>query len=103
MKKLINDPGDVMRESLAGFAAAHSDILKVSFDPVYVVRADAPVTVYALDEGGELELRPGLTLARPAVLLLGTERAGLARALQDLADVTLARRRSSPGRHPRAA
>ena len=44
MKKLINDPGDVVRESLAGFAAAHSDILKVSFDPVYVVRADAPVT-----------------------------------------------------------
>ena len=44
MKKLINDPQDVMRESLAGFAAAHSEILKVSFDPVYVVRADAPVT-----------------------------------------------------------
>src|SRR6476661_7501629 len=44
MKKLINDPGNVMRESLAGFAAAHSDILKVSFDPLYVVRADAPVT-----------------------------------------------------------
>src|SRR6186997_2099167 len=44
MKKLINDPQDVMRDSLAGFAAAHSDILKVSFDPVYVVRADAPVS-----------------------------------------------------------
>jgi dihydroxyacetone kinase-like protein len=44
MKKLINDPQDVMRESLAGFAEAHSDILKVSFDPVYVVRADAPVS-----------------------------------------------------------
>jgi dihydroxyacetone kinase-like protein len=44
MKKLINDPRDVVRESLAGFAAAHSDILKVSFDPAYVVRADAPVT-----------------------------------------------------------
>jgi len=44
MKKLINDPQDVMRDSLAGFAAAHSDILKVSFDPVYVVRADAPIT-----------------------------------------------------------
>src|SRR4051812_1609781 len=43
MKKLINDPQHVMRDSLAGFAAAHSDILKVSFDPVYVVRADAPV------------------------------------------------------------
>jgi dihydroxyacetone kinase-like protein len=43
MKKLINDPQDVMRESLEGLAAAHSDILKVSFDPTYVVRADAPV------------------------------------------------------------
>ena len=43
MKKLINDPSDAMRESLAGFAEAHSDILKVSLDPVYVVRADAPV------------------------------------------------------------
>src|SRR6186997_1373093 len=43
MKKLINDPQDVMRDSLAGFAAAHSDILKVSFDPVYVVRAGAPI------------------------------------------------------------
>ena len=43
MKKLINDPADVMRESLEGFAAAHSDILKASFDPTYVVRADAPV------------------------------------------------------------
>jgi phosphoenolpyruvate---glycerone phosphotransferase subunit DhaK len=44
MKKLINDPADVVRESLTGFAAAHADILKVCFDPVYVVRADAPVT-----------------------------------------------------------
>src|SRR6188472_1439296 len=44
MKKLINDPQDAMRESLAGFAEAHSDILKVSFDPVYIVRADAPVS-----------------------------------------------------------
>jgi dihydroxyacetone kinase-like protein len=43
MKKLINNPQDAMRESLTGFAAAHADILKVCFDPVYVVRADAPV------------------------------------------------------------
>jgi dihydroxyacetone kinase-like protein len=43
MKKLINDPQDAMRESLAGFGEAHSEILKVNFDPVYVVRADAPV------------------------------------------------------------
>jgi phosphoenolpyruvate---glycerone phosphotransferase subunit DhaK len=43
MKKLINDPENVVRESLAGFAAAHADLVKVRFDPVYVVRADAPV------------------------------------------------------------
>ncbi|MCC7009565.1 MAG: dihydroxyacetone kinase subunit DhaK [Acidobacteria bacterium] len=43
MKKLINDPQNVLRESLEGFAAAHSDILKASFDPTYVVRVDAPV------------------------------------------------------------
>jgi dihydroxyacetone kinase-like protein len=43
MKKLINDPRDAVRESLAGLAAAHSEILKVHFDPVYVVRRDAPV------------------------------------------------------------
>ena len=43
MKKLINDPQDAVRESLAGFARAHADILKVSFDPMYVVRSDAPV------------------------------------------------------------
>jgi len=43
MKKLINDPADIVRESLEGLALAHADILKVSFDPLYVVRADAPV------------------------------------------------------------
>jgi dihydroxyacetone kinase-like protein len=43
MKKLINDPSNVRREFLAGMAAAHADLLKVSLDPVYVVRADAPV------------------------------------------------------------
>jgi dihydroxyacetone kinase-like protein len=43
MKKLINDPQSVVRESLQGLAAAHPDLLRVSFDPVYVVRADAPV------------------------------------------------------------
>ncbi len=43
MKKLINDPANVVAESLAGLALAHSDILRVSFDPAYVVRRDAPV------------------------------------------------------------
>jgi phosphoenolpyruvate---glycerone phosphotransferase subunit DhaK len=43
MKKLINDPRDLRREFLAGMALAHPDILKVSQEPAYVVRADAPV------------------------------------------------------------
>jgi dihydroxyacetone kinase-like protein len=43
MKKLINDPKDVVRESLEGLASAHADILRVSFDPTFVVRRDAPV------------------------------------------------------------
>ena len=43
MKKLINAPDDVVRESLQGVEAAHGDRLRVSYDPAYVVRADAPV------------------------------------------------------------
>jgi dihydroxyacetone kinase-like protein len=43
MKKLINDPQNVPREFLAGLALAHADILKVCLEPVYVVRAGAPV------------------------------------------------------------
>jgi len=43
MKKLINEPADVVRESLQGMAAAHSDQIKVSYDPIFVYRADAPV------------------------------------------------------------
>jgi dihydroxyacetone kinase-like protein len=42
MKKLINEPQNVVRESLAGFALAHPDIVKVCFDPTYVVRSGAP-------------------------------------------------------------
>ena len=43
MKKLINDPANVVAETLAGFQAAHADLVTVHFDPDYVVRADAPV------------------------------------------------------------
>jgi dihydroxyacetone kinase-like protein len=43
MKKLINDPGHVVRESLAGLAAAHADILEVHPDPLYVMRKGAPM------------------------------------------------------------
>lgn len=43
MKKLINNPDDFVRESLAGMAAAHPDLLKVRLDPYLIYRADAPV------------------------------------------------------------
>ena len=43
MKKLINTPDDVLRDALQGVEAAHGDRLRVSYDPAYVVRADAPV------------------------------------------------------------
>jgi phosphoenolpyruvate---glycerone phosphotransferase subunit DhaK len=43
MKKLINRAEDVRREFLAGLALAHPDRLRVSQEPAYVVRADAPV------------------------------------------------------------
>jgi dihydroxyacetone kinase-like protein len=43
IKKLIKDPASLVRESLEGLALAHAGLVRVSFDPVYVVRADAPV------------------------------------------------------------
>lgn len=43
MKKLINRPEDFVRESLVGLAKAHSDLLKVQFEPTFVYRAVAPV------------------------------------------------------------
>jgi dihydroxyacetone kinase-like protein len=54
MKKLINHPDNVVRESLEGFAAAHADLVRVNFDPTYVVRADAPIQgkVGVLSGGG---------------------------------------------------
>ena len=42
MKKFINEPADVVREALAGVAAAHPD-LRVDLTNQIVVRADAPV------------------------------------------------------------
>jgi phosphoenolpyruvate---glycerone phosphotransferase subunit DhaK len=42
LRKLLNDPEAVVRESLAGLAAAHGDILRVDADAQIVVRASAP-------------------------------------------------------------
>jgi len=53
MKKVINDPGDAVKESLAGLAAAHGDILRYDAEAQIVVRADAPVPgKVALVSGG---------------------------------------------------
>ncbi len=43
MKKLINKPEDVVREALQGMEQAHADLIRVFYDPYYIVRADAPV------------------------------------------------------------
>jgi dihydroxyacetone kinase-like protein len=43
MKKLINDPDAVVREALEGIEAAHGDRVRVGYDPMVIVRADAPV------------------------------------------------------------
>jgi phosphoenolpyruvate---glycerone phosphotransferase subunit DhaK len=43
MKKLINAPDAVVREALEGMEAMHGDRLRISYDPAFIVRADAPV------------------------------------------------------------
>ncbi|MTJ08750.1 MULTISPECIES: dihydroxyacetone kinase subunit DhaK [unclassified Anabaena] len=43
MKKLINQPENFVRESLQGMMLAHSDLIKVNYEPTFVYRADAPV------------------------------------------------------------
>jgi dihydroxyacetone kinase-like protein len=53
MKKLINDPANVVREELQGIEAAHPDLVRVAYDPYYITRADAPVQgKVALVSGG---------------------------------------------------
>ncbi len=54
MKKLINRVGDVLDESLAGFAAAHADLVTVSFDPKFVARRSkgGPGKVALISGGG---------------------------------------------------
>jgi dihydroxyacetone kinase-like protein len=53
VKKLINDPANVVREALQGMEAAHADLIKVTYDPYTVIRADAPVRgKVALVSGG---------------------------------------------------
>ena len=53
MKKLINKPEEVVLEELKGIEMAHPDLVKVHYDPDYIIRADAPVKgKVALVSGG---------------------------------------------------
>ncbi len=53
MKKLINKPEDVVVEAMRGIEAAHADLVKVYYEPNYIVRVDAPVVgKVALVSGG---------------------------------------------------
>jgi len=42
VKKIINAVDDVLTEALAGFGAAHADLVSVNLNPKYVVRRDGP-------------------------------------------------------------
>ncbi len=42
MRKFLNDPSQIVKESLAGLAAAHSDLLRYDAAAQIIVRKDAP-------------------------------------------------------------
>ena len=54
MKKLINQPTEVVREALEGISFAHADLVRVHFEPNFIYRADAPIKgkVALLSGGG---------------------------------------------------
>lgn len=43
MKKLINQPDDIVTEALGGMAALHSDLIRVDLENQIIVRAGAPI------------------------------------------------------------
>ncbi|MFI5123068.1 MAG: dihydroxyacetone kinase subunit DhaK [Vicinamibacteria bacterium] len=43
MKKFLNDPDEIVEESVAGLAAAHGDLLRYDAEARIIVRSDAPV------------------------------------------------------------
>src|ERR671934_134557 len=53
MRKFLNDPADVVKESLAGLGAAHPDLVRYDADAQILIRVDAPVQgKVALISGG---------------------------------------------------
>ena len=60
MKKLINKPEDIVKEELEGMALAYPSMVKVSLEPKFIYRADAPVQgkVALISGGGSGEAAP---------------------------------------------
>ena len=56
MKKLINDPGDVVLQSVEGFALAHADLVRLNRDPLYLARHPQPDEVAARKHKGPVTL-----------------------------------------------
>ena len=52
MKKLLNDPAELVKESLAGLAAAHGDLVRYDEEAQILVRVDAPADKVGLISGG---------------------------------------------------
>jgi phosphoenolpyruvate---glycerone phosphotransferase subunit DhaK len=53
VKKFINDPADVVKESLTGLGLAHPELVRIDLDNQLVLRKDAPVAgKVALVSGG---------------------------------------------------
>ena len=53
MKKLINDPENILTEHLQGLELAYPNLIKVHYEPNFIYRADAPVqNKVALVSGG---------------------------------------------------
>ncbi|MDR0600423.1 MAG: dihydroxyacetone kinase subunit DhaK [Treponema sp.] len=52
MKKLINNPDNVVKEALQGMQAAHGDILKVNFEPAFITRKNPKKGVAIVSGGG---------------------------------------------------
>jgi phosphoenolpyruvate---glycerone phosphotransferase subunit DhaK len=52
VKKFINDPSDTLKETLAGFSAAHSDLIVVHAEHKFVTRKQLSKNKVALISGG---------------------------------------------------
>ena len=59
MRKFLNDPANLVKESLTGLAGAHGDLLRYDPEARIVVRSDAPVSGKVTLEGKPRITQPG--------------------------------------------